>query len=169
MFGVVLLVEERSVVAPEQTWWASLFEMCQAALLLLARQYTRCHADAEEVVQEAILRVIRGSQQPPADPKAYLFAAVRNTALDFVKRENRRKNHEAKAAQNPNAEQMFECPLQRHERRAALEAALQALPEDQREVVILKVWGDLTFPQIAQALDTNENTAASRYSLNASK
>jgi RNA polymerase sigma-70 factor (ECF subfamily) len=49
------------------------------------------------------------------------------------------------------------------ERRAAIEAALGRLPEAQREVLVLKIWGGLSFPQIAAALDIPANTAASRY------
>ena len=49
------------------------------------------------------------------------------------------------------------------ERRAAVEAALRRLPEAQREVLVLKVWGELSFPQIAATLDIPTNTAASRY------
>ena len=150
-------------MAPEQASWACLFDTCQAALLLLARQYTGCCAEAEDVVQEAFLRVIRGSQQPLDDPKPYMFAVVRNTAIDFAKRADRRKRREAGVAQNSDAEQMFKCPLEMEERRAAIEAALQGLPEDQRVVIALKVWSDLTSPQIAVALDTNERTVASRY------
>jgi RNA polymerase sigma-70 factor (ECF subfamily) len=52
---------------------------------------------------------------------------------------------------------------ERDERRAAVEAALAHLPEDQRTVLVLKVWGGLTFPQIADALSIPANTAASRY------
>jgi len=92
-----------------------------------------------------------------------MFAVVRNTAIDFAKRADRRKRREAGVAQNSDAEQMFKCPLEMEERRAAIEAALQGLPEDQRVVIALKVWSDLTSPQIAVALDTNERTVASRY------
>ena len=45
----------------------------------------------------------------------------------------------------------------------AIEAAIERLPQAQREVVVLKIWGDLTFAQIAQSLDESINTIASRY------
>jgi RNA polymerase sigma-70 factor (ECF subfamily) len=47
--------------------------------------------------------------------------------------------------------------------RTALTAALAELPADQRAVVQLKLWGELTFEQIAAALELPPNTAASRY------
>jgi RNA polymerase sigma-70 factor (ECF subfamily) len=44
-----------------------------------------------------------------------------------------------------------------------IEAALNQLPGDQREVVVMKIWGALTFAQIGEALGIPLNTAASRY------
>jgi RNA polymerase sigma-70 factor, ECF subfamily len=49
------------------------------------------------------------------------------------------------------------------ERRQAVEAALQRLPEAQREVLVLRIWGELSFPQVAETLSISANTAASRY------
>jgi RNA polymerase sigma-70 factor (ECF subfamily) len=40
---------------------------------------------------------------------------------------------------------------------------LTALPVEQREVVVMKIWGRLTFPQMGEALGISANTAASRY------
>ena len=57
----------------------------------------------------------------------------------------------------------FECPAEHAELRSAVEAALAQLPEEQREVVVMKVWGGLTFAQIAEALHLSLNTATSRY------
>jgi len=60
-----------------------------------------------------------------------------------------------------------ECPFepsgQDGERREAVEAALRRLPDEQRDVVVLKIWGGLTFQQVAGILDIPSNTAASRY------
>jgi RNA polymerase sigma-70 factor (ECF subfamily) len=44
-----------------------------------------------------------------------------------------------------------------------LRQSLIALPEDQRQVVVLHVWGELTFSEIADVLNVSPNTAASRY------
>ena len=45
----------------------------------------------------------------------------------------------------------------------ALQSALAELPDEQREIMILRVWGQLTFEEAAAALDISPNTAASRY------
>ena len=60
---------------------------------------------------------------------------------------------------------MFEPGLEQAEERAALEAAIRTLPVEQREVVSLKTWGELTFQQIATVTDESPNTVASRYRL----
>ncbi len=58
---------------------------------------------------------------------------------------------------------MFAGPLEQNERRTAIEAALRGLPESQREVLVMRIWGELSFPQIAAALKISDNTAKSRY------
>jgi RNA polymerase sigma-70 factor (ECF subfamily) len=45
----------------------------------------------------------------------------------------------------------------------ALGIALDSLPRDQREVLVMKIWNDFTFAEIASALEISQNTAASRY------
>ena len=40
---------------------------------------------------------------------------------------------------------------------------MERLPDEQREVVILKIWNELTFAEIATVLEISQNTAASRY------
>ena len=49
------------------------------------------------------------------------------------------------------------------ERAHAIEIALGCLPAEQREVLVLKIWGELTFEEIARQLGVPPNTAASRY------
>ena len=58
---------------------------------------------------------------------------------------------------------MFETPLDGGDRRTAIESALRRLPEEQREVLALKIWGGLTFDEVASQLGLSPNTAASRY------
>ena len=47
--------------------------------------------------------------------------------------------------------------------RLAVESALRELPDEQREIIVLRVWGQMTFEEVAAALDISPNTAASRY------
>jgi len=61
------------------------------------------------------------------------------------------------------AEPVFQ-PLEKNdERRVALEAALARLSADQREVIVLKIWGERTFEEIGGLLALSPHTVASRY------
>jgi RNA polymerase sigma-70 factor (ECF subfamily) len=141
--------------------WTAWLDAHGPALVLFARQWAPGRADAEDVVQEAFLRFWR-SRHRAADPTAYLFTCVKHTALEWQRGRHRRSVREVAVAR-AEGESLFTCPLEQDERRAAIEAALRQLPAEQREVVVLKIWGGLTFPQIAAALAVPANTAASRY------
>jgi len=141
--------------------WSVWLDEHGAALVLFARQWICSRADAEDIVQEAFVRFWR-SRQRASDPAAYLFACVKHCILDWQRRRDRQSRREREAAR-PEAETFFTGPLELEERRAAIDTALRTLPEDQREVLVMKTWGCLSFPQIAEALQISANTAASRY------
>lgn len=141
--------------------WAVWLERHGAALVLFARQWVWCRADAEDVVQEGFVRFWR-TRERARDPAAYLYACVRNCALHW-QRSGMRRSRREEAAARPEAETLFTGPLEQDERRVAIAAALASLPEGQREVLVMKIWGGLSFPQIAEALGMPANTAASRY------
>jgi len=89
---------------------------------------------------------------------------VRRAAWDLARREARRAGREAYAESGrDDFEPCFVPPVEGEERRAAIEGALGRLPEEQREVLVLKIAGDLTFDQIGAQLEVSANTAASRY------
>jgi RNA polymerase sigma-70 factor (ECF subfamily) len=132
-----------------------------AALVLLARQWVASRADAEDVVQEAFIRFWR-SRERIAEPVAYLFACVKHCALD-AHRGRQRQSRREMAVARPEAEPLFAGPLEESERRAAIEAALRELPTEQSEVLVMRIWGGLSFPQIAEVLAAPLNTVSSRY------
>lgn len=150
----------------ERADWKAWFRSHGPKLLLCARQWTRSMADAEDVVQEAFVRYWRHQRDLPGDPQALLVTSVRRAALDLGRRETRRAVREGKAADDPvNPDRLFE-PVAAgadDERRQEIEAALGRLPPEQREVLVLKIWQDLTFEQIGDVLGISPNTAASRY------
>ncbi len=144
----------------DDCWRAWLAEHGRA-LVLLARQFAPSQADAEDIVQEALVRCWR-SRDRVREPVAYLFACVRRAALDW-RRGRRRLARREQAAARPEAEPLFDYPAEQDERCASIEAALRDLPAEQAEVQVMKIWGGLSFPQIGEALDMPTNTAASRY------
>ena len=143
--------------------WQVLFDSQAAALVLFSRQWAVCHADAEDIVQEAFVRFWR-SQDRANDPTAYLYACVRTAALDFLKRQQRQDRRvRAAGREAENKKAVFESAGEDNDEMQAAELALAELPEGQRQVLVMKIWGGLTFPQIGKAMDIPNNTAASRY------
>lgn len=144
--------------------WKDWFQLHGPKLLLCARQWTRSRADAEDVVQDAFVRFWRRQRHIPGEPVALLLTSIRRAACDLARRDSRRAAREERLEPNGGAdESLFEASLDDDDRRRAIEAALQRLPAEQREVLVLKIWGELTFVQIAEKLGVPLNTAASRY------
>jgi RNA polymerase sigma-70 factor (ECF subfamily) len=140
--------------------WKVCFSEVAPGLVLFARQFVRSIADAEDIVQEAFVRFWR--KQHSIQNRALLFATVRSISLDLLRRDARRALREANAM--AESEQcvapLFETA---NEAQRALAMAIDRLPAEQREVVVMKIWNELTFADIATVLGIPQNTAASRY------
>ncbi len=145
--------------------WKSTFDHLAPQLVLYARQLVDSKADAEDVVQQAFVRWWRRFPEGDSSHIPLLYAAVRTIALDQRRSDHRRVNREAKseiAVAGENAPAFDPKPEQK-ETAAIVDKALQTLPEDQREVITLKLWGDLTFNEIAALTGSSINTIAGRY------
>lgn len=147
---------------PDATW-ADWYERHGRALVLLARQWCPTQADAEDAVQEAFMQ-FWPRRERVQDPAAYLYRCTRNAALDQRRAATRRRERQATTAAGHAELAREPSPaFQQHEDREQLEQALSQLPDDQRQVVVMKIWGGLTFAQIGTACAVSPNTAASRY------
>ena len=151
------------------TMWQRTLHRCGDGLFLYARQLCGNDADAADAVQEAFLRIWRkhasnGVTEP--DLPALCYAAVRYVVLDRRRQTARRHRREIVAGESwYDQPELFESSLDQVEEHAKLEAAIRELPVEQREVLTLKIWGELTFQQIATVTDESSNTVASRYRL----
>ena len=140
--------------------WKTCFSQLGPALLLFARRWTNCRADAEDIVQEAFVRFWR--REHSFENRALLYAAVRSAGLDRLRSEQRRVRREATVARD-GAEHCEPQFAELDEGQQLLAEAVERLPDEQRDVVILKIWNELTFAEIADVLEISQNTAASRY------
>lgn len=135
---------------------ADLIDAHSAALALFARQWCGSPDDA---VQDAFCKLATADPWPD-DPAAWLFRVVKNAALDIGKAERRRKQREGAVAR---PERWFhESAIEGLDAATAV-AALGELPDDQREVIVLRLWSELTLEQIAAACGCSVSTAFRRY------
>lgn len=143
--------------------FAALFDQLGPGLLRFARTYLWREADAEDVVQDLFMVLFRDRKrfERVVDLNAYTFAVLRNLsrqrlaqrASELRRLEMARAHASAKCGGDGDDQADFD----------ALHASLAKLPVEQREIIALKIDGDLTFAQIAQVLAISANTAASRY------
>ena len=135
------------------------------ALFAYLLNFTRDENDTRDVLQEVFIKLARqpGLLRAARDERAFLIRLAHNTGIDLIRRRGARQKYHAQfgtetisafAASTDPDEEAF---------RTRLSAALGELPLDQRTVVYLKLWEELTFEQIADTLDIRANTAASRY------
>jgi len=133
---------------------ARLIDAHAAPLMLYARQWC---AAPEDVVQEAFLKLVALSRAPRA-VVPWLYRVVRNAALDASKAECRRRRREAARP----VRWFVEPGVDALDAETAI-AALQRLPSEQREVIIARLWGGLSFEQIAEVIGCSASTAFRRY------
>lgn len=144
--------------------WEGWLDKHGAALLLYARQWTLSLPEAEEAVQDGFVRFWRSAYRNAEDALPLLYTCVRRSAMDQGRSRRRRENREQKSLVESGApECMFESGIDVAERRVEIERALNGLSDEQREVLVMKIWGELTFRQIGHTLSISPNTAASRY------
>lgn len=126
------------------------------ALVAYACGFVPDSAAAEDVVHQVFLRLLSDPVAMPRIPVAYMYRSVRNAALDS------RRHGVRNVSLDPHC-RLFEHRGGNPEAALALEIALEELPEEQREVVVMRVWSGMTLEEVAVATDTPLNTAASRY------
>jgi len=107
--------------------------------------------DAEDVIQNVFSSLMKQNTNEIDDVEAYLWTAARNQARKLC-----RKRKES-----------FLIPVDKevvhNSDQTDIEETLRSLPDEQREVVILHVFEELTFPEIADYLEISTNTANSRF------
>ena len=141
--------------------WPAWLDEHSPKLLLFARTQTRSEPDAEDLLQEAIVEAARKSGGTPPD-LPLVYATLRRRAIDLARRTDRRSARE-EAVMKTFESCWFDDCVEQQEKARLIDRAMKRMPEKFREVVMLKIWSELTFAQIAETLNIPLNTAASRY------
>ncbi len=125
----------------------------------------RDEAAVRDVLQDVFLKLAAGKLEATwiGNLRAYLLRMVHHAALDLLRRRKVRTDHAMKTVEQ--AAELFEKQPDpdREAYRQRLETALKELPEEQRVVVVLKLWQERTFEEISSICGIPPNTAASRY------
>ncbi|TWT59289.1 RNA polymerase sigma factor [Allorhodopirellula solitaria] len=127
------------------------------ALVLFARGRCDC---AEDVVQEAFVKLFRLRHRPD-NIRAWLFRVVRNESANAYRSQVRRERHEQSASQN--RELWFEPTPGATIDIETATAALQNQPVEVRETIVARLWGGLSFDEIAVLTEVSPSTASRRY------
>jgi RNA polymerase sigma-70 factor, ECF subfamily len=144
-------------LSPDRASIEALYREHAPALLLFAASLCCEPCRAQDAVHQVFLKLLEsGGLQNARDIKAYLFASVRNAVLNDLTARQR------DVPLDPET-MWFHPPNRDYSSELRLRQSLSALPEDQRPVIVLHVWGELTFSQIGEIMAISPNTVASRY------
>jgi RNA polymerase sigma factor (sigma-70 family) len=129
-----------------------------------ARRLTRSQAEAEDVVQDACVRAMRFfSSLRDSDARPWLFTIVRNTWYSRVSRgPTRREVFDAVPPELLDDRLGPEDQLQQQETVARVRAALDELPPDFRDIIVLREIEGLSYKEIAAVVGVPIGTVMSR-------
>ncbi len=142
-----------------------LYDAHAQSLFAFLLNFTRDESDTRDLLQEIFIKLAREPKllSGVRDERAFLIRLAHNSAIDLIRRrgtrERTKENFAAEIVSTFASSENLDEKFFRDE----LSEALAQLPEEQRAVLHLKLWEDLTFEQIAEALGISPNTAASRY------
>jgi RNA polymerase sigma factor (sigma-70 family) len=136
----------------------------------LARWLTHTQADAEDALQDAVLRAFQSFDRfRPANPRAWLMRIVRNCCFDLQQERSREADFEEEALRGEATSPALgvpagdpEAPLLRMADARALEDALRSLAPQYREVFLLREVEGLSYKEIAAVGGVPIGTVMSR-------
>jgi RNA polymerase sigma-70 factor (ECF subfamily) len=144
-----------TVADTSSNWCEGLYEAQAAQIILYGRALGLSHAEAEDVLQETFVALMRLPE--PDKPLHYCLRTFRNRALNYKRGLWRRLMREVESRR------WFEASAGETAQELAAMKCLARLPREQREVIVLKIWHQHTFDEIARLLEESPNTVAGRY------
>ncbi len=135
------------------------FDAYGPSLVLYARQFV-APGSAEDVVQDVFVRLM-AQRGRPENVKAWLFQSVRNAAVSWIRSRRRRAKYE-RAAGAARCE-LFRAAADDLIDAQAARKALQSLVRQEREIVVLRIWGGMTHKEIAEIVSLPVTTVFRRY------
>ena len=126
------------------------------ALALYAAQWTDA---ADDCVQEALVE-LAGQTIVPANLRAWLYRVVKNRAINAARGARRRRERESRVMA-----ERFATHAARIDRLDAIDVAeaLEQLEPHEREIVVMRIWGSLTYEEIAIAMEMSTSSVHRQY------
>lgn len=142
--------------------WASFYVAQRQVLTTYALALTGDEHAAEDLIQDVLMRIIQ-NQQPVRHARAYVLRCMRNLWVD----RHRSQNRQVDTVPLENDSVAFiDTTLDGSSNREAMQQlanALKSLKPQEREIIVLKVYGELKFKEISSILDQPMGTVTARY------
>lgn len=155
--------------------FAELVRRYQRPLYNFSLRYVSNGDSAKEITQEAFLRIVKrcGDFKHESRFSTWIFSITRNLCIDELRKQKHR-NHPSLDDPGPRLDPLVqrvdggrrnldgESGAADNELRSGILKAVDSLPDDQREVFLLRQLGGIPFAEIARITETPENTVKSR-------
>ena len=143
-----------------------LYRKHRQSLFSVALTVTGCSSMAEDAVHEAFVRLCQKSELPEGNLASYVFASVRNAAIDCRRRQQHQRTITesifASSGSDSLSSDSSSAPNQNDETES-VKSAIDQLDELSRQIVVMKIFSELTFEEIAGVLEMPSATVATRY------
>lgn len=161
----------------DRTAFATLVRRHQTAIFNFALRQLRIRSTAEDVVQETFVRVVQNAAEFKHEARfvTWLYTIARNLCIDHLRKGALRKHpslDEARSGsegdgptlgeQTADTKASVEREATGTELRVKIAAAVEQLPDEQREVFLMREVANLPFKEIAEITNVPENTVKSR-------
>src|SRR4029434_6288830 len=144
---------------------ARLYDNHAPALFAFLLNVTRSETETRDEMQEVFARLAARPERFDGvrDERGFVLRLAHTHAIDLTRRRMAHAHTRLRTSLQP-ADLFMNAPDPDAKAfQQAVSSAMGKLPEDQRAVVHLKIWEELTFAEIAEMLGIRTNTAASRY------
>ena len=151
----------RLILQNDRSGLKDIYEAYCPMIFSVVSDMVKSREDAEDITSEFFIRLwdIAGTYRPLKGHRAWMITIARNMAIDYL----RKKSHETPAAEIPDYLQEKASAEENICQKLSLEQALLTLKKEERQIVNLKIMGELTFREIAKILKKPPGTVAWRY------
>jgi RNA polymerase sigma-70 factor (family 1) len=144
----------------DSTAFSYIFQKYYHALYQFTGRFVKDTQIAENIVQDVFVKLWMNRENCliTSSLKSYLYAATRNTALNFLKSEKRQLSREDLMNDRPDTAANPEEQIIENEMIEKVHKAIEKLPEKCRYIYLMKRYDDLKYHEIAEILNISINT-----------